>query len=261
MPHGFVQTLQAKLPMCELIDATENLDLMKARKSSEEQKLLVEAARIQDCVFERVIAQIRPGMRQSDVVALGRYESSKLGSEQGVFLCRSAPLGAPAPSARGPHFDSRVLQPGDYFALLIENNAPSGFYAELGRTVVLGAAPQSLREAFQIAREAQTDVSAHLTPGMACAEVHARHAWFMQARGQQAGRRINAHGQGYDLVERPLIREDETMRVEEGMFFAIHPSAAVDGNTAFICDNFLVGDNGGWLHQTPKKLFELDPIG
>jgi hypothetical protein len=29
--------------------------------------------------------------------------------------------------------------------------------------------------------------------------------------------RLYAHGQGYDMVERPLIRADESMWFEEGM--------------------------------------------
>jgi Xaa-Pro aminopeptidase len=231
--------------------------MLKARKSDEEIALLRQATGIQDQIFQRMIAQIRPGMRQSDVVALARYESSRFGGEQGVFLCRSAPLGKPTPVARGPHFDRRVLEAGDYFSLLIENNAPSGFYAELGRTIVLGRAPQSLRDAFDIARDAQADMAASLADGVACADVYARHARYMESRGQQAGRRITAHGQGYDLVERPLLRDDETMRVEDGMFFAIHPSASLDQNTAFTCDNFLTGPGGGWMHATPKQVFEI----
>jgi Xaa-Pro aminopeptidase len=258
MPHGFVRHLRDECPETTFVDASEPIDALKARKSGEEIALLRRATEIQDLIFERVVAQITPGLRQCDVVALARYESSRFGSEQGVFLCRSAPLGKPTPVARGPHFDRRVLQAGDYFSLLVENNALSGFYAELGRTIVLGRVPQPLHDAFEIAREAQADIAAHLTPGAPCADVYARHADFMRSRGQQPGRRITAHGQGYDLVERPLVRQDETMRVEAGMFFAIHPSASLGENTAFICDNYLVGEQGGWLHSTPKRLYEVD---
>lgn len=257
MPHGFIRHLREAMPEATFVDASEAIDGLKARKSAEEIGLLRRATLIQDQIFERVLPQIKPGMRQSDVVALARYESSRFGSEQGVFLCRAAPLGKPTPVARGPHFDRRVLQAGDYFSLLIENNAPSGFYAELGRTVVLGRAPQPLLEAFEIARAAQADMAASLTPGIACSDVYARHADFMRSRGQQAGRRISAHGQGYDLVERPLLREDETMQVADGMFFAIHPSASLSDHTAFICDNYLVGAGGGWMHETPKRVFEI----
>ncbi|MDB5546289.1 MAG: hypothetical protein JWO64_3438 [Hyphomicrobiales bacterium] len=257
LPHGFVLTLQERLPKDAMLDVTEDFDALKAMKSGEERKLLREAAQIQDLVFERVLAAVAPGMRQSDVVALARYESSKFGSEQGVFLCRSAPLGSPTPVARGPHFDHRVLQQGDYFSLLIENNAPSGFYSELGRTIVLGRASESLRTAFDLAVSAQAQIASSLVAGASCRAVYESHAAFMKGMGQSAGRRITAHGQGYDLVERPLVREDETMAVADGMLFAIHPGANVGGDTAFVCDNFLVGTDGGWMHRTPKKIFEI----
>jgi len=35
----------------------------------------------------------------------------------------------------------------------------------------------------------------------------------MRSRGLPAELRLYAHGQGYDLVERPLIRADETMNL------------------------------------------------
>jgi hypothetical protein len=39
----------------------------------------------------------------------------------------------------------------------------------------------------------------------------------MRAHGRELEQRLHAHGQGYDYVERPLIRDDETMRLEAGM--------------------------------------------
>ena len=68
-----------------------------------------------------------------------------------------------------------------------------------------------------------------------------------------------AHGQGYDLVERPLIRDDETMTVAENMNIAVHPSFSTPRAFAAICDNFLVARDGPHerLHRTPQKIFEI----
>lgn len=81
----------------------------------------------------------------------------------------------------------------------------------------------------------------------------------MTEHGLPPERRLYAHGQGYDLVERPLIRADETMELAANMNFAVHPG--YDDGTVFavICDNYLVTETGvsDCLHQTSKKVFEL----
>ena len=79
-------------------------------------------------------------------------------------------------------------------------------------------------------KEAQVHTLRLLKPGASCAEVAAKHDDYMRARGLPAELRLYAHGQGYDLVERPLIRADETMVLEEHMNLAVHPGyeTAVD---------------------------------
>jgi len=71
--------------------------------------------------------------------------------------------------------------------------------------------------------------------------------------------RLYAHSQGYDMVERPLIRRDETMTIAAGMYFTVHPGYETDSIFAVICDNYIVGPNGPGqcLHRTEKKLFEI----
>jgi Xaa-Pro aminopeptidase len=71
--------------------------------------------------------------------------------------------------------------------------------------------------------------------------------------------RVYSHSQGYDLIERPLIRSDETMSLEKGMNMSVHPAYATSSMFAHICDNYLIEENGvsECLHKTPKQIFEL----
>ena len=61
------------------------------------------------------------------------------------------------------------------------------------------------------------------------------------------------------MVERPLIRSDETMTIEAGMNLAVHPGYETDSIFAVICDNYMVEAEGPGecLHKTPKRIFEL----
>ena len=83
---------------------------------------------------------------------------------------------------------------------------------------------------------------------------HLNHA----LRGLPEERRLYAHSQGYDLAERPLIRQDETMRLAAGMCLAAHPTVANARVFVTITDNFLVTQGEPErLHRTPEAVVEL----
>jgi Xaa-Pro aminopeptidase len=259
MAHGFVAALHVAFPGAgTIVDATEMVDAIKAVKSAEEAGLIRAAARLQDEVFTAVLAAIRPGMRDIDVTDLAWREGQIRGSEQGIFLGASAPLGRASPFL-GRHMQGRTLASGDHLSLLIEINGPGGFYTELARTIVLGWASQELLEGFAAVCEAQEATLAQMKPGALCRDVAAAHDAFMIARGLPPELRLYSHGQGYDMVERPLIRRDETMALAEGMCLAVHPGYETESLFAIVCDNYMIGPDGPGpcLHQTPKKVFEV----
>src|SRR5712691_3097411 len=259
MPHKFVARIECELAgKAKFVDATEFVDRLKAIKSEEEKDLIRKAARMQDDVFTRVLKKIEPGMTDNDVTALAQYEGRLLGSEQGLFLGSSAPLGQ-ASRFIDRHQQARALKPGEHFSLLIENNGPGGMYTEIARTIVLGKASNELIDGFESMKEAQAHTLRQLVPGASCAEIARSHDEYMRGRGLPAELRLYAHGQGYDLVERPLIRADETMKVEEHMNFAVHPGYETNSIFAVICDNYFIeaGGPGACLHKTPKQVFEV----
>jgi Xaa-Pro aminopeptidase len=92
-----------------------------------------------------------------------------------------------------------------------------------------------------------------------CRDIAAAHDDWMRRRGLPPELRLYCHGQGYDLVERPLVRADETMSLAENMSLAVHPGYETGAVWAVICDNYLVEANGPGecLHRTEKKVFEL----
>jgi Xaa-Pro aminopeptidase len=259
IPYRFVTQIKEGLEgKTEIVDATEEIDAIKAIKSEEEQMLVRRCAEMQDQIFARVLEKVRPGMRDNDITALAQYEGRLLGSEQGLFLGSSAPLGEPA-NFVDRYLQGRMLQKGEHFALLIENSGPGGMYTEIARTVVFGKASNELLDGFETVKEAQAHTLSKIKPGVPCREIAAAHDAFMAARGIGPEQRLYAHGQGYDLVERPLIRADETMAIQAGMNLAVHPGFETSSQWAVICDNYLVGPDGPGecLHKTPKQIFEL----
>jgi Xaa-Pro aminopeptidase len=259
LPHGFVARLQSRLgPDVDFVDATEAIDAVKAVKSADEISAIRRTCELQDDVFATLCDEIRPGMRDIDVTAFAQARALKLGSEQGIFLGASAPVGVRSPFM--PRWaQGRELCAGDHLSLLIEVNGAGGFYAEIARTIVLGRASNALKDAFAAVKAAQDHTLSLIRPGAHPAEIAAAHDAYMRARGLPPETRLYAHGQGYDMVERPLIRRDETMRLAEGMCLAVHPGYETDALFAVVCDNYLVEADGpsACLHRTEKRIFEL----
>jgi Xaa-Pro aminopeptidase len=243
LPSGLVDAIRNSVA-ATLIDASDLVDRIKAVKSPEEIALLRATAAMQDAVFAKVVAAIKPGMRDCDLGAIAQYEGQ--------------PLGRPA-ILRGRHFQDRVLQKGDYISLLIENNGHGGYYTELARTMVLGKASSELRDAFAVVCEAQKYTTAKLKPGAAPADIYAAHNAFMQSRGAPAEQRLYGHSQGYDMVERPLLRADEPMPLAADMCMAVHPGFFTKTNFVFICDNFLIHADGSveHMHKAEQKIYEV----
>jgi Xaa-Pro aminopeptidase len=258
LQYDLVRVVEARVPGVAFVDATEFVDQIKAIKSPEEIALIRRAAAMQDAQWAKVVAAVKPGMRDSDITALAQYEGELLGSEQGLFRCSSATPGELA-ILRGRHYQGRVMKAGDYMTLLIENNGPGGFYCELARTFVLGKAGQELRDHFAVVCEAQQHTVKNLKIGASCAQIYASHNEYMTSHGAPPELRLYGHSQGYDLVERPLLRNDETMRLAANMNMAVHPGFFTKTSFVFICDNFLIRPDGSveHLHKAEQKIWEV----
>ena len=258
MSLAFGDYLQKHLSSVRISDFTDAVDRIKVIKSDEEIQLIKKTASIQDIAFEKALNFIRPGVRDSEVAAFVQHVVQDLGSEQQLIMAGSAPLGTPCAQLRR-HFTHRKIRADNQFILMIEVNGPGGLYAELGRSCVLGKASNELLDAFEVAKEAQKVTLDRLKPGAMPKDLVSAHNAFLREKGWPEETRLYAHGQGYDLVERPAIREDETMKIEANMNITVHPIIASKKLFCWVCDNYLVTEKGlsECLHQTPKKIFEI----
>ena len=141
---------------------------------------------MQDEIFSRLLAKVKPGMRDTDITALAQYEGRLLGSEQGLFLGTSAPLGVRSGFA-DRYQQGRTLKAGEHFTMLIENNGPGGFYTELARTMVFGKATQQLQDGFAAMKAAQDHTLSLIRPGASCRHIAAAHDEYMRAHGLPPG--------------------------------------------------------------------------
>jgi Xaa-Pro aminopeptidase len=259
MSFALGDTLRRRLTKAKFTDASDMVDRIKAIKSPEELERIRRTAMMQDKAMEETFAAIKPGMRELEVAAIAEHVGHKHGSEQGLFLTGSGPVGTAAIFANR-YQQNRVLREGDQFTILIENNGPGGFYTELGRTCVLGKASQEMKDEFAFVLEAQKFTLGLMQPGAKCSEIFAAYNAFMKKNKHPEEKRLHSHGQGYDMVERPLIRHDETMTIQKNMNMVCHPTYVTERTYSWCCDNFLIGDTGvvEKLHKFPQKIFEIE---
>jgi Xaa-Pro aminopeptidase len=258
MYAGFYKTLTEELGHPSFIDLTSRIDVHKAIKSDEEIKMIRRAAEMQDNILEKIKGHIKPGTYDYEVFSYGHYLGALGGSETGYMLGSSAPPGQPAMIRRaGEH--GRRMEKGDILYFQCENTGPGGMFVHAGRYYVLGRAPQELRDLWGAMVEAQDFTVRMLQPGASCVEIFAEFNNYMKARGFPPERRVHCHGQGYDNVEPPLIRSDETMTLTKNMNIGIHPLVVRKDIAVTSCDNFLIGSDGTVerLHHTPREIVEL----
>jgi Xaa-Pro aminopeptidase len=133
-------------------------------------------------------------------------------------------------------------------------------YTELGRSCVLGAkVPQEMKDELEFCMQARKMTLDLLKPGASCKDIWDAFNAFMRKNGRPMEARLYCHGQGYDLVERPLIRNDEPMTIEKDMNIVVHPTYIHGGYLNWLCDNYLIAGNGPGdrLHQFPEEIVEV----
>jgi len=201
---------------------------------------------------------VEPGVREADISGVAECYSRRHGGENGIYLCASGPIGTPCLIAQR-HYQNRVIREGDYITLLVEDSGPGGFYTELGRTCVVGKVPQQMKDEFAFTLAARRFTLDLLKPGASCKMIWDEYNAFMQKNGRPAESRLYCHGQGYDLVERPLVRNDEPMRIAKDMNIVVHPTYVQNNTTSWVCDNYFIEGNGPGerLHHFPEEVVEL----
>lgn len=212
--------------------------MMKAReiKNPDEIMMITQAAAMVDGVYQDIFEALKPGVRESDIVALAHARLFEMGSEY-VEAINSIAGERCSPH---PHvFSDRLIRPGDqaYFDII---HAYNGYRTCYYRTFVVGRANQAQRDAFKQSREWMDAAIEQVQVGTTTDQIarvwpEAEEFGFedeMDAFGLQFG-----HGIGVGLHERPIISRlnslDDPIEIKEGMVFALETYApAADGRSA-----------------------------
>jgi len=211
--------------------------------------LLNQAAAMVDGVYQMIYEELKPGVRENDIVAKANKMLYEMGSDD------VEAINAISGERCNPHphnFTDRLIRPGDqaFFDIL---QSYMGYRTCYYRTFNVGRATDSQRDAYKKARHWIDSAIALIKPGqstdvIARAFPKAEEFGFpdeMAAFGLQFG-----HGLGLALHERPIISRlvslEHPMELKAGMVFAIETYCpATDGfSGARIEEEVIVTDKG-----------------
>ena len=212
--------------------------MLQARevKNADELMLLNMAAAMVDGVYVDIAEALKPGVKESEIVALATKRLYEMGSD-----CVEA-INSISGERCSPHphnFTDRLIRPGDqaFFDVI---QSYMGYRTCYYRTFNVGRATGPQRTAYRKAREWMDKVIELLKPGMSTDRIAAA-----LPRAQAAGfaNEMDAfglnfcHGLGLGLHERPLISRlnsfREPIELKAGMVFAVETYCpASDGISA-----------------------------
>ena len=233
----------------EVRDGQQTLLDAREIKSMDEIRLLNTAAAMVDGVYQRIYEELKPGVRESDIVAL----SNKILYERGSDDVEAINAVAGERCSPHPHnFTDRIIRPGDqaFFDII---QAYMGYRTCYYRTFNVGRATDSQRDAYKKARAWIDAAIAMVRPGVGTDQIAAvfpKAAEFgfgdeMEAFALQFG-----HGLGVALHERPIISRlvslDSPYEIKEGMVFALETYCPADDgfSAARIEEEVVVTANG-----------------
>jgi Xaa-Pro dipeptidase len=220
----------------EVRDGQQTMLHAREVKSHDEITLLNMAAAMVDGVYQDIAEALKPGIKESEIVALAAGRLYEMGSD-----CVEA-INSIAGERCSPHphnFTDRLIRPGDqaFFDVI---HSFIGYRTCYYRTFSVGRATSAQRTAYRKAREWMDRTIELLRPGMGSDEV--AHA-LPTADEIGFANEIDAfglnfcHGLGLGLHERPLISRVTSFRdpieLKVGMVFAVETYCpATDGMSA-----------------------------
>lgn len=250
----------------KVVDGQQAMLDARIIKTKDEIELLRIAGAMADAAYVEVARNLKPGVKENELVALINNVLYTLGSEQVECVnVVSGPRGTPHPHV----FADRIIRPGDmvYFDIMHSFN---GYRTCYYRTFIVGKPTKAQVKAYEKAWEWLKASIDAVRPGATTADV--AKCW---PSAQELGFKDEAeafllqfgHGVGLSIWEKPVISRlfslEKPFRIEKGMVFALEtwcPSEDGKG-AARIEEEVVVTDTGcERLFQFPAEELISCPI-
>jgi Xaa-Pro aminopeptidase len=257
IPYAEYRKLKKAFPSVAFVPSADVVESIAAVKDEEEIRNIKKAAGISDKVFEKVLEQLRPGIRELEISAEISYYHKYYGAERDAFetIVASGPRGA---LPHGPATD-RKIRKGD-FVTLDFGCVVQSYCCDITRTVAVGKPAKKLREIYSIVFDAQLQAIEAVRAGILAKDLDAVARNYISSRGYRKyfGHSLG-HGIGLQVHEAPRISWLSSYPVQAGNVITIEPGIYLPGVGGVRIEDDIVVTNGACtvLNKAPKELLVL----
>lgn len=208
----------------EVVDGQQVMLDARIIKTKDEIELLKLAAAMADAAYEDIVRNIKPGVKESDLVAIANRTLFTLGSDLVECVnCVSGPRAQPHPHT----FGDRIIRPGDMVFLDIMHSF-NGYRTCYYRTFICGKPTRAQVEAYDKTWAWLKKSIEAVKPGVTTADV--ARCWppaeeFGFKNEREAFLLQFGHGIGMSIWEKPVISRlfslEHPFTIKEGMTFAL----------------------------------------
>lgn len=254
MSARYLLPLMEACPETKMVLASDCVDLVRACKDEEEQRLMRRASEINDACMEKVAAYLRDGVTERACAEYLAQCYAACGCE-GVAFDSIISFGA---NAADPHHapDDTPLREGDCVVIDI-GCRKDGYCSDMTRTYFWKKADPKHAAIYQLVREANERAETQVRPGVRFCDLDAAAREHIAAGGY--GPRFThrlGHSIGMETHEKGDVSALNTDVVQKGMVFSIEPGVYLPGEFGVrIEDLVLVTEDGcERLNHVDKEL-------
>ena len=213
------QSLKRDLPDVNLVKADDTLVSLRIVKSAMEIALMRKAFQISEKAIDAILAEVKPGMTELQVIGIAQREIYKYGGEyEGHALycfCGPATNNAISRPTHNKLRRSEVIQ-------LNIGARVGGYSSSVGLPFSIGPLPERKARLVEFGLEAHFKTMSLMRAGVPAAEVVKKYEEFVKARGFAKYMLYGpCHGIGMMEVERPWMESVSTYALQENMTFQV----------------------------------------
>ncbi len=254
---GAAERLRRQIPDAVLIPATHLFTELGWVKESSELADIAAAVKISDTAFERILAIVKPGVRESELAAELEYQMAMLGSERPAFeTIIASGYRSAMPHGIASH---KKVKAGEFITFDFGATV-NGYVSDITRTVVVGKATPRQKKIYSLVLKAQLAGIKKVKAGVegsvvddACRKIITR-----AGHGKNFGHGTG-HGIGFYVHVGPRVSSVSTDKLKVNNVITIEPGVYISGwGGVRIEDDVVVTRSGGRvLNKAPKNLLEL----
>lgn len=255
--NSILHRVYSKLPDCEKVGVSKDIDILRMIKTEEELKKMQTAADIADAAFEHILNYIRPGITEMEIANeleffMKRNGASGLSFDTIVAVGERSAL---------PHAfpDKNEVRKGEV-VLMDYGCVYEGYCSDMTRTVAVGNISDKMKEIYDIVLKAQESAEQSIKAGITGidADKVARDIIEKAGYGKNFSHSLG-HGVGLEIHEAPNLSPKSPLFLPKNTVVTVEPGIYVEGLGGVRIEDMGYVTKDGFISFTksPKDLIIL----